>query len=176
MDHDNFSRDDPLGDVWIGLERLREADHIVVNEMPLDAPNDKLPATGVISFEVFWDAPASAYAVAPRKRFVGEERLGSSGILRVHMERGIGLTPKDWNGRSDPCAPRLARLAHSLKPGPAFTAATTAVSSRGCGRGRPAGECCGCCGRPRRGSKNCTPAPLTRYARFGGGEQMSSCA
>ena len=99
-DADTFSRDDPLGDVWVGLDRLRETDEVDVEEMALEAPNESTPAKGSITFKVVW-TPMSAPPV-PRPRLSEEQRIGSSGILRVHIERGQKLLARDWNGKSDP--------------------------------------------------------------------------
>ena len=46
----------------------------------------------------------------------GEARLASTGILRVHLERGVDLVAKDWTGRSDPYADvRVAGFAQKSK-------------------------------------------------------------
>ena len=64
-------------------------------EMALEAPSKGVPAKGVISFKVVWQ-PNQVLAIAPRPRLPPELRLGCTGILRVHLERGENLIPMDW--------------------------------------------------------------------------------
>ena len=102
VDYDTFSKDDPLGDVWVGLGDLRETDTLEFDNVAVDAPNSELPAQGTLTFRVVWEPARGQVAVAPRQKLEGEARLGSNGILRVHLERGEDLLGSDWTGKSDP--------------------------------------------------------------------------
>ena len=83
MDHDTLSFDDPLGDLWVNLDGLREVND--VGEI-----TEKLPTQGTLTYRVSWH-------VAPGQRFPsrpvikGPERVAGTGMLRVHLERGDDL-------------------------------------------------------------------------------------
>ena len=80
FDKDTFTRDDPLGDARVSLDRLRDEDSLDFVEA--------LSTQGFISFSVSWEADVG--------------KLDVSGTLVVELVRATNLLSADRNGFSDP--------------------------------------------------------------------------
>ena len=80
LDHDVFSRHDPLGELVIDLSQLATVDTWVYSEA--------LPTQGMVEFTVSW--------------IEQDSRLASTGTLTIRLLRATALAAADSNGLSDP--------------------------------------------------------------------------
>ena len=80
LDHDVFSRHDPLGELVVDLSQLATVDSWVYSEA--------LPTQGTVEFTVSW--------------IEQDSRLAGTGTLTIRLLRATGLAAADSNGLSDP--------------------------------------------------------------------------